>query len=626
MNVKARFVIASSVALALTFLLVGVLIYSYQSNQLKQHSNERIEQHLTDVNSIFEIELLEKKLQLSNAAKVANHIFYNSGALAFLAEPLSMTVTDQFSGQSSSIMFNPLTLGGASLLNSTALVDKIQEFSGTTATVFQRTDVGFVRISTNVLNDKGERAVGTYIPFDSPVAQAIASSKTYSGRAQVVGKWYQTYYEAIERDGQIVGILYVGILENDLGYLKKKLYSFSYYNDGYPYSIEVGKESTYLLHPKLEGKIVTDQELIDNLKDKTKGSFRHRDKETDAWVWDYFLYNSDLKIYNVIRVSEKEMLDKPMRFMFFRILIGMILGLIVSVFATNYLIDGVVKSLKKSIAVIAKVSKGDLTVKVDKDKDDEIGQLQIILGEMTTDLHNIVSKTKETADEVLAASEKFRSKSDQLSEGAMHQSASAEEVASSMEEMAANIEQNTNNSRETEAMAHNTFLEVQDVAKSTNEAVEAMTDIANRVRIISDIAFQTNLLALNAAVEAARAGEHGKGFAVVAAEVRRLAESSKIAAIEIEASTKRGVSVIEQAGAKLNELVPQIEKTSLLVQEITLSSLEQNSGAENINIAIQQLNQVVQENMSAAEDLARSAESLSEKASTLKRIVGYFKL
>lgn len=134
------------------------------------------------------------------------------------------------------------------------------------------------------------------------------------------------------------------------------------------------------------------------------------------------------------------------------------------------------------------------------------------------------------------------------------------------------------------------------------------------------------MLALNAAVEAARAGEHGKGFAVVAAEVRRLAESSKIAAIEIEASTKRGVSVIEQAGAKLNELVPQIEKTSLLVQEITLSSLEQNSGAENINIAIQQLNQVVQENMSAAEDLARSAESLSEKASTLKRVVGYFKL
>jgi len=153
-----------------------------------------------------------------------------------------------------------------------------------------------------------------------------------------------------------------------------------------------------------------------------------------------------------------------------------------------------------------------------------------------------------------------------------------------------------------------------------------MKQIADKVTIIGDIAFQTNILALNAAVEAARAGEHGRGFAVVAAEVRKLAEKSQIAAGEINALSKSSVQIAEESGKLLASIVPDIQKTARLVQEITAASIEQNSGAEQINNAINQLNQVTQQNAAAAEEMATSTEELSSQSDQLKDMIAFFKV
>jgi len=153
-----------------------------------------------------------------------------------------------------------------------------------------------------------------------------------------------------------------------------------------------------------------------------------------------------------------------------------------------------------------------------------------------------------------------------------------------------------------------------------------MQDIAEKVSIIGEIARQTNILALNAAVEAARAGEHGKGFAVVAAEVRKLAERSQVAAVEIDLLTKNSVKATDESGRLLAAIAPEIGKTAKLVQEIAAASIEQNSGADQVNNAIQQLNQVTQQNAAASEEMATSSEELAGQAEALLEMISFFKL
>jgi methyl-accepting chemotaxis protein len=159
-----------------------------------------------------------------------------------------------------------------------------------------------------------------------------------------------------------------------------------------------------------------------------------------------------------------------------------------------------------------------------------------------------------------------------------------------------------------------------------SETVKAMKEIAQKISIIEEIARQTDLLALNAAIEAARAGEHGKGFAVVASEVRKLAERSQTAAGEISKLSGTSVEIAEKAGEMLAKLVPDIQKTSELVQEIAAASNEQNAGAEQINKAIQQLDQVIQQNAAASEELSSTAEELASQAEQLQVTMEFFKL
>jgi methyl-accepting chemotaxis protein len=190
--------------------------------------------------------------------------------------------------------------------------------------------------------------------------------------------------------------------------------------------------------------------------------------------------------------------------------------------------------------------------------------------------------------------------------------------------MTANIRQNADNASQTEKIAMQSAKDAAEGGRSVDETVRAMKEIAGKISIIEEIARQTNLLALNAAIEAARAGEHGRGFAVVAAEVRKLAERSQKAAGEINGLSSRSVAVAEQAGQMLAAMVPSIQKTAELVQEIAAASREQDAGAGQIAKSLQQLDQVIQHNAAASEEMASTADELSSQARLLADMVGYF--
>jgi len=300
------------------------------------------------------------------------------------------------------------------------------------------------------------------------------------------------------------------------------------------------------------------------------------------------------------------------------LVLGSVIALVIS--------RGIVGPLKAAVAASNKLADGNLNVQFKVTGQDETGQLLIAMEQMVVRLKGIVSEVKAAADNVALGSQELSAGSQQMSRGASEQAAAAEEAAASMEEMATSIRQNAENASQTVMIAIKSADDAHEGGIAVAETVRAMKEIAGKIAIIEEIARQTNLLALNAAIEAARAGDHGRGFAVVASEVRKLAERSQLAAAEINGLSTTSVEVAEKAGAMLARIVPNIQRTADLVQEVSTASREQDAGTSQINKAIQQLDQVVQQNAGIAEEIAATAEELATQAEQLQNSMAFFKI
>ena len=305
------------------------------------------------------------------------------------------------------------------------------------------------------------------------------------------------------------------------------------------------------------------------------------------------------------------------------LLSGLALGFIVLI--ALYLTKYITKSVNNLQGGFNKIASGDLTMRIDVTSSDEMGQLADGFNQFIQRLQQVITEVKELTDKVANDSQQMSVSATRISEDTQRQTMAAEQASSSMKQMVAAIKQNTENAVQTEHIAVKASEYAKQSGQAVTGAVTAMQEIAKKISIIEEIAGQTRLLSLNATIEAARAQEQGKGFAVVASEVRALAERSQISANEINKLTTSSVGVAEKAGTMLNELIPNIQKTATLVQEINAAGKEQHAGSDQINKAIQQLDLVIKQHSLTSQKMAFTAQQLAKQAEQLQTTISFFR-
>jgi methyl-accepting chemotaxis protein len=321
---------------------------------------------------------------------------------------------------------------------------------------------------------------------------------------------------------------------------------------------------------------------------------------------------------------------------------GIVVGLLLLFGVLAYLVRRMVlRPLERLNGVLqAAGASGDLTVRVEVTRADEIGELARQFNTFMERLHEIVAQVRTAALHVVTASQQLTAATVQLSSGAQQQAASLEETAASLEEITGTVKQNADSARQANQLAVGSRDKAEQGGQVVTTAVAAMAEIntaskriADIITTIDEIAFQTNLLALNAAVEAARAGEQGRGFAVVAAEVRGLAQRSAAAAREIksliqDSVTKVGAGseLVNRSGQTLNEIVASVKRVTDLIAEIAAANHEQAQGIDQVNRTVGQMDQVTHATAAQAEEISSTAESLASQAQQLQMLVGRFTL
>ena len=543
---------------------------------------------------------------------------------------------------------------GVAVNNDFGLVDKFSQDTGGIATLFARKGDDFVRVTTSVKNEKGERALGTLLDRASPAYARMLAGQEYTGRVVLFGKPYIAHYAPVKDDaGALVGIVFVGLdISAFHQSLVKEVDGTRFFDSGGIYVLQPGKtpeEARFVIHPAASGKKVTEAypqaaAFLQALAQAPDGLLHDgvlplRGAALDS-PWVLMRPTRVNGWWVVAEVSDSEAMRSHHKVL---LLVWGVLAVAVAALGMGLfwlLRRHVSQPLQELAHAITLVAQGDLTHPFRSQRHDEVGTLVHEIESMRQRYLHLLLQVRQAADSISTASEEIATGNHDLSHRTEQTASNLQQTAQNMEEITATVRQSAEAAQHATQMANAAATVATRGGQAVGEVVSTMQNIhasscqiADIVGVIDGIAFQTNILALNAAVEAARAGEQGRGFAVVASEVRNLAGRSAQAAKEIKTlidtsvgKVESGTQLVQHAGSTMQEIVDSVHRMEDTIGEISGAAAEQSDGIAQVHVAVNQLDQMTQQNAALVEQAAAAAQSLREQAQRLSVAVQVFKL
>ena len=647
---SARWSVGSKIS-AFSFALVGAVLAALvttisitTSSILEERARRGLDGELQGV--VNTVELFNKTV--SNEAVSFGRIFATNFADGF---ELDAEHTVDIGGKPVPTLKN----GGRVLNLDFGIPDRFTATTGGNATIFAVSGDDFVRVSTSVKKENGERAVGTQLDRASPAYPALREGRTYVGLTTLFGKQYITQYEPV-RDGagKVVGALYVGVdITRDVSFLKERIRAIKVGETGYFYILNAAPGKNFgdlVIHPSKEGTNILDSRSADGrpfvreMLETKNGSIAYALKsEGEEETRNKFAVYTWFKDWNWViaggtNVDEITAEATALRNRY--ILFGLVALAAFAAALYAFVRRAVTLPLAEARDAAIRIAEGDLTVRVSSRGQDEIGRLAEAMNGISSKLSSVVGNVRDGAEQIANASQEISTGNLDLCMRTEQQASNLASTASSMGELTETVRQNAEHARQANQLALSAssvaqkggdmVAQVVDTMESINQSSRKIGDITG---VIDGIAFQTNILALNAAVEAARAGEQGRGFAVVASEVRNLAQRSAAAAKEIKAliaasssDVEAGSRLVSEAGATMNEVLASVARVTDIMADISTASLEQTGGIEHVNRAIGEMDESTQQNAALVEEASAATQALQDQAAQLARAVRLFRL